>query len=75
MQAPMWRVQWQRGCAGSYHTKKEKDPVDATVTGILRNYPTGFFYKAREFYSPKYENPAASSVNSPIRTLNYILEA
>jgi hypothetical protein len=36
-------------------TKKGKDPVDATTTGILEITPTGF-HKAREFYSPKYNN-------------------
>ncbi len=51
-------------------TKKGKDPVDAATTGILQITPTGF-YKAREFYSPKYENPASAGKQADRRSTLY----
>jgi len=48
-------------------TKKGKDPVDAATTGILEITPTGF-YRAREFYSPKYENPAMAGKQPDLRS-------
>lgn len=38
-------------------TKSGRDPVNLTSAGVLKIMPIGF-YRAEEFYSPKYENSA-----------------
>ncbi len=51
-------------------TKNAKDPTISSSTGVLQIRPTGF-YKAREFYSPSYDNASLANKQGDLRPTIY----
>jgi len=51
-------------------TKRGKDGGDITANGVVQISPIGF-YKAREFYSPKYESTASAAGQPDLRSTIY----